>query len=285
MPKIDRKHQRIFGESGPVNQFGQIGSQAADSARNTKDLTEIQSLEEYREGFYAISQGLGSTHAPYAPELNSLHFMHTRQMAYLMQAGVPEWDANTEYFADRSFVQWNGELFTAVTGDGTTPNVGNEPGAESAHWKKTIEDALEIGDITSQVADVLMPVGFTYLQLPGGGSPTDMSMPGTWANVSGEFNNRFMRIESDLSVDFDGGGLQAAQTNEVHTVEVVPEADCTQTMASIEVPENGASSCVKSLMLNPLIKEATHDHRLRFSKPGVQAQPENVTIRVWRRTV
>ncbi len=284
MAKLTREIQRTFAETAPPAQCGQIGSMEARAPLASKDIATIQSHEKYLQGYFEIAKGLSNTHAPFAQDLNSLFHLTTRQLPYLFQAGMPEWNAETEYFEDRSFVQWYGELFTAVTGDETTPNVGNEPSATSEHWKKTISDALEIEDITSQVASVLMPVGFTYLQLPGAGSPTDMTMPGTWSNISSQFDNRFLRIDGNLSADFDGGGLQVAQTNEVHTVEVVPAEDCTQTMESIEVPENGPSSCVKSLMLNPLIKDATHDHKLRFSKPGVNAQPANVTIRVWRRT-
>ncbi len=123
----------------------------------------------------------------------------------------------------------------------------------------------------SDTGAVSFPIGFTYIQLPGKGSPDELNMPGIWNNISNEFKDRFLRIDGDNTSDFDTGGLQSAQHIILSQVEVVPADTC--------------DDCLPSGILNPLIGDESHDHKLRFSKEGEEERPANVTIRIWQRTL
>lgn len=50
-------------------------------------------------------------------------------IAYMFQHGIPEWDAGTEYFSNRSYVQRNGILYRSLTN-----STGRDPLTNSADW-------------------------------------------------------------------------------------------------------------------------------------------------------
>ncbi len=281
--RILRRNQRVFGDDAPEEQFGVIGSKAAGDPQKTKDIDAIQSLDGYLEGFFEITKDQGISKLPYAEDLNSLLYLITRQIAYKFQSGIPEWDSQTNYYNQKSFVQHDGIVYRSERGTDDAPNISNRPPSPSddpesnVYWRKAFDEPEEEIDA--------FPLGYTYIQLPGTGDPSTLSMPGTWINISSYFKDRFMRIEGDTTQDFTTGGLQNEQTNNVHTVKIIPEGECTQSMSSIEIPEAGDSSCLASRMMNPIVRDLAHDHMLQFSKPGVDAQPANTTIRVWQRTV
>ncbi len=260
MPLLRRKTQRIFGEEADTQEFGQIGSKAAGNVIKTKDVNSLQQLQQYMNGLFAITRDEGTSKLPYVEDLNSLFYLITYQLKYIMQAGVPEWDSETEYYSNKSIVQYGGQLYTSIDGE---PNIGNIPDdTVGTYWKK-------LGEATGG-GEATFPIGFTYIQLPGGGSPDELSMSGTWSNVSNDFKDRFMRIDGDNTEDFDSGGLQSSQTSSSQ-VEIVPADACDD------------DDCLPSGILNPLIGDESHDHRLRVLSSGNEAIPSNVTIRIWRK--
>jgi hypothetical protein len=96
MAKITRKNQKIFaGEvssSGVVSQFGSL---KAALPSYSSDLDTIQALDAWGEGW---ASAVISNHFPAVQDLNALHYVLTKQIAYLMQAGIPEWNAETTYY-------------------------------------------------------------------------------------------------------------------------------------------------------------------------------------------
>ncbi len=61
------------------------------------------------------------------------NFVQNRQdeaLAYLMQKGVPEWDASTEYQVGRSFVQFNGVIYKSKT-----LNTNKQPDVSPTDWE------------------------------------------------------------------------------------------------------------------------------------------------------
>ncbi len=149
MPILKRENQKIFGETGPKDQFGQIGSAAAGAPTTTKDIEVMQELNEYRNGYFDIVTR-DETQLPYSEDLNSLHYMATRQLAYLMQKGIPEWNKDTEYFSDQSFVQYNGELYLALRGTESTPNKNKIPAnTVGDHWTKPFDHSDILGQISA----------------------------------------------------------------------------------------------------------------------------------------
>lgn len=135
MAKLDRVKQNIFGTTGPVSEFGQIGSDANGAATNTKDISQIQSLSQYAAGLFSIFPN--ADEPPIAEEINSMYYMITAQIAYLMQAGIPEWDTNTDYYTG-SYIQVSGAIYVSIAGVDPTPNQGNNPVDSPAFWKLLI---------------------------------------------------------------------------------------------------------------------------------------------------
>ena len=149
MARLPRKDQRIFGETGPQEQFGQVGSLAVDenNPETTKDITDIQSLTNYLEGWFSC---VIDENAPSIEDMNSLFYLITRQLAYVLQRGIPEWSAGTEYH-EGSFVQFgNGVLYKSIIDD----NLNNQP-TDVNSWEEfstgdstTIETQAFSGDGT-----------------------------------------------------------------------------------------------------------------------------------------
>ena len=134
MAKLSRVLQKIFGSSGGGSEFGQIGSLAAGSPSYSKDLDTIQSLTQFLEGLFAITNS--GAQPPRIQDINSLYLLFSSQLKYLFQAGIPEWIATEEYYIG-SICQVAGVLYTSKTGTSGSPNVGNAV-TDTTNWKTTL---------------------------------------------------------------------------------------------------------------------------------------------------
>lgn len=132
MAKLSRWKQLIFGKTGNTSEFGKIGSDTIGSPENTKDPAAIQSLAGYLSGLFAITNS--GVEAPRLEDLNSLFFIITSQLAYLMEAGVPEWLATQEYWIG-SRARIGQKVYMSLTGEGEAPNVGNNPASDAINWR------------------------------------------------------------------------------------------------------------------------------------------------------
>lgn len=130
---LTRVKQKIFGETGGTSQFAQFGSESAGTPVKTKNLATIQALTQFSNGLFAATDNAGQP--PFIEDVNSLFLLTTTQLAYLYQNGIPEYDADTDYFNLISFVQVNGVLYQSIDGDGTTPNTGNAPASSPTKWR------------------------------------------------------------------------------------------------------------------------------------------------------
>lgn len=147
MSKLSRVIQRIFGETGGSGEFGVFGSNAATPpGTNTKDLTTIQSLSQYLQGWFSATAN--ASEPPRIEDRNSLDLLWSSQLAYLFQNGAPEWlnDADQRYYEDISFVSYGGDLYQAILGDDVTNiNVQKQPDTETTWWKIVYaKDTLEV---------------------------------------------------------------------------------------------------------------------------------------------
>lgn len=99
MGKINRKTQLIFGGNANSSQITQFGT-AKGTPEYTNDVNAIQGIgttagtTTYLSGW---ANSLESDLAPFMQDSNGLWYMITSQMAYLMQQGIPEYDAGSEY--------------------------------------------------------------------------------------------------------------------------------------------------------------------------------------------
>lgn len=127
MAKITRFNLKPFGDSGPVGDFGQFGSLAAGAAAYTKDPAAIQSLAAWLTGWAAETI---ASNRPALEDFNAVDFLFGRALCYLMQAGIPEWEAGTTYYQN-SFVQVSGIVYKSLTDD----NTGNDPTSSPTNWQ------------------------------------------------------------------------------------------------------------------------------------------------------
>ena len=159
MAQLSRIIQRIFGQTGTVGDFGQIGSQAAGTPITTKDLTTMQALPQYLDGLTAVAANQGGVVLPYLEDINSLLLLLTSQVAYVMQNGIPEWlnDVDQRYYADVSFVTRNGIVYQAILGDDSTNiNAQRDPATETSWWRIAVNPGVDTGFV---VGDVSMRMG------------------------------------------------------------------------------------------------------------------------------
>lgn len=108
---LDRKHQKIFGANAQETDLGVVGSKNAGNPQYSTDIETLQSLSNWGTGLRAL---VTSTLAPYLQDQNSIFYVITSQLAYLFQAGVAEWNSQTEYIANRSAVFKNGKIYIAT---------------------------------------------------------------------------------------------------------------------------------------------------------------------------
>lgn len=130
MAKLNRIFQRLFGSTGSSGDFGKFGSLAAGSPEFTQDPDEIQSLTAWLQGWG------NATIADYRPaleDMNSLCYLAFYQICYLLQQGIPEYDASTTYYLN-SFVQINGQIYRSLEND----NIGNAPASSPTKWSSGI---------------------------------------------------------------------------------------------------------------------------------------------------
>ena len=198
MALLPRVLQEIFGSTGATSEFGEIGSQAAGSATTTKDLATIQSLSQFLEGLYSITNSAGEP--PRIQDLNSLYLLITSQLKYLFQEGIAEYSSAEDYYTG-SICQVAGVLYTSKTGTDGSPNTGNAV-SDTNNWKKTL-DVGELSGFGNNWQTALTNNLFTVPVLGlGGGNIASNSAFGSAAlnlNTTGNSNSAF--------------GSQALQTN------------------------------------------------------------------------
>lgn len=125
MAKIERKNQKIFADVTPANKLGQFGSFAAGSPAYSNDPDTLQALSAFGAG---LSPALVNNAPPAIEDMDGLIYLFTRQLAYLFQAGIPEYNAETTYYIG-SIVSVSGALFMSVSDD----NLGNAV-SNGSHW-------------------------------------------------------------------------------------------------------------------------------------------------------
>lgn len=132
MSRLSRVVYKLFGSSGPADDFAKFGSQTAGAPVKTKDIALIQSLSAWDSGWKAAI--VAANRAPFLEDANAIEYVHGYMLAYLMQDGVPEWNANTEYHQN-SIVKKSGtyELYASLT----NTNTGNALPVQTddTNWK------------------------------------------------------------------------------------------------------------------------------------------------------
>ena len=163
MSILTRAKQLIFGDNGTLGEFGVIGSKASGVPAKSKDIATMQSDPLYLNGLFGITSDQTTSRLPYSEDINSLFYLVTSQLKYLFQNGVPEYDPDTEYFENISFVQDEGVIWVSNNGDAITPNVGNKPSTNQDKWDIFQAKKISEGVVDSQI----FTPGFEHAQLVG----------------------------------------------------------------------------------------------------------------------
>jgi hypothetical protein len=137
MAKIDRKTQRIFGGglSAEPNGISQFGSLANGAAFYSLDPAVIQALDAWWSGWLAAVVGKKN---PGLEDMNAIFYVITRQLAYLFQQGVAEWDTDTVYYLN-SLCTSGGNTYRSLSAD----NQGNAV-TDKTLWKMVRYQASEM---------------------------------------------------------------------------------------------------------------------------------------------
>lgn len=130
MSKIARKTALVFGSSAGLDQIGEFGSFAAGSVEYSTDPAVIQGLAAWLTGWFGAIVGSNS---PAIEDMNAFCYVMAYQIAYIMQSGVPEWDAATIYYQGsmvRTAGGTAGQLYVSLT----DANINNAV-SDHTNWK------------------------------------------------------------------------------------------------------------------------------------------------------
>lgn len=142
MAALPRVFHKIFGATGTSDNFGKFGSAKAGSAITTKDLATIMALSAWDTGWQDAI--VGSNKAPVLEEMNAHMFVHSTQMGYLFQSGIPEYNASTTYYIG-SVVRVGAYWYRSLVDN----NIGNTPpaAASDANWIWENQKSALPGDV------------------------------------------------------------------------------------------------------------------------------------------
>ena len=119
MAKITRATQKLFASTAGANQIAEYGSSAASgfvggSTYDGSTITPaiVQTLSNYLEGWFAAVDG---SFNPNIEDMNALQWLFSRQIAYILQNGVAEWDSATTYYIGSFATDGTGGLYYSLT--------------------------------------------------------------------------------------------------------------------------------------------------------------------------
>ena len=152
MSKLDRKIQKIFGGSNtdPAGTIAKFGSLKVGTPAYSRDPDVIQELPGYDQGWTGAT--VRNNIAP-LQDMNALQYLFSYQLAYLMQSGVPEWDARQDYY-EGSFCNSGGILYVSTQNN----NCGNDV-SNASYWRPFSPRAIG----PKEKRPDSPPVGFIYV--------------------------------------------------------------------------------------------------------------------------
>lgn len=136
MAKITRKTQKIFADSAPTNQLTTFGTAMAVTPNNSRDLDDIQNAN-FSSGWAAAVE---ADKAPYEEDTNGLFYLITKQLAYIFQAGVSEWDSATTYYINSYAVGSDGEIYKCLVDNCTAVDPTTDDGTKWANYITDLAD-------------------------------------------------------------------------------------------------------------------------------------------------
>lgn len=147
MTKIERKTQKIFAGNADTDELAVFGSMISGTPVYNDDIEALQS-EAYTEGWKAA---VAANEAPFMEEMNAVQYGFSKQLAYLFQQGIAEWDAGTTYYLN-SFCQVGGVIYKSKLDE----NINHSPGDDTEEMYWTPFKAGDGGSGGLEVCDIGM---------------------------------------------------------------------------------------------------------------------------------
>jgi microcystin-dependent protein len=94
MARLPRKTQKIFAGSSSAN--GQFGSARAGTFVLDNDIATLMNLAAWLNGWNSAT--VSGELLPCLEEMQGVEYVHSSQIAYLLQQGIPEYDSGTTYW-------------------------------------------------------------------------------------------------------------------------------------------------------------------------------------------
>lgn len=152
MAKLTRKTFLQFGSTAnPASEIGQFGSYAAPVYSN--DIAVLQAGTAWARGWFAETI---ATNRPFIQDFNAIDYVFSYMLAYMLEMGIPEYDASTIYYKD-SFIQVAGQIYISLTDS----NTGNTPASSPSNWQPGIGSKnTESSGVIKMFAGSIAPTGY-----------------------------------------------------------------------------------------------------------------------------
>ena len=136
MAKLTRVTGKVFGSAALAQSggIGQFGSAATGTPNPTTDVATIQALQAYLDGWG--SAVITSRNFPPIEEVTGVLKTISYQACYLLQEGIPEYDASTEYSNTSIVKSINGNELSFYISL-VNSNVGNAL-TDTTKWSKAV---------------------------------------------------------------------------------------------------------------------------------------------------
>ena len=137
MAKLTRVTGKVFGATASTTntpvEIGQFGSAKAGTYNATNDVATIQNLSAWSNGW--IDAVTPTDQFPPLPEMTGVHKVLSYQNAYVLQEGVPEYDAGTTYYENSICKGVNNEGSLVLYKSLVDNNTGNAL-SDNNYWEE-----------------------------------------------------------------------------------------------------------------------------------------------------
>jgi len=148
--KIVRRTLIQFGTTvNPASEIGQFGGYT--TLDFSGDVGIMQSGTAWSRGWFGETI---NTNRPFIQDMNSISFVYGYMLSYIMQMGIPEWDAGTTYYLN-SICQIAGQIYISLIDN----NLNNNPGTSPTDWQAGLPGA-EVSGVIKPFAGLVAPAGY-----------------------------------------------------------------------------------------------------------------------------
>lgn len=126
MSKIARQTLKPFASAAGSNDIGVFGSLAHGPITYSQVIATIQSLASWLNGFADETVG---TNVPALEDVNAVLYVFGYMLCYLLQDGMPEYDASTTYYIG-CFVKVGSIQYVSLV----DTNLNNAPASSPNQW-------------------------------------------------------------------------------------------------------------------------------------------------------